>query len=166
VKPYYAFENRNSEYELSLLTSLCTITDRTLLAIISFGSLALISIIWMHLTPPTHLAIVQTLQALASIATIASIGWTLFAGRPTATASAVAGSGYLLKSLCLTLACGMLIGSLSPGLADMSTLLCSVPGALLCRQQIKGGNSVAVRQEAPEQEAPTSEDYLFAHMSK
>jgi hypothetical protein len=151
--------NRSSQTELSQSTSVCTLSDRAPMAVISFGSLALVSIIWMHLTPSLHLAVVQTLQALASIATIASIVWTLFGGVPGASISRSAGSGNAFKYLLLTLACGMLLSSLSPGLAAMTTLLCSIPKTVTAIQQYYGCN-------AGKEQVPTAEEYLFVPMDK
>lgn len=152
-------ENRNRESESLLLTRLSTMIDRTLIAIISFGSVAFLGVLWMHLTASAHLAVVQTLQALASIGTIISIVWTLVRGNSNPVLSPVIVSTKTFKCLFLMLAFGTLIGSLKPGVSDMATLLCSIPTTLVSTPGCT--DSVAEHEDVP-----TSEEYLITHMPK
>jgi hypothetical protein len=130
-----------------------------LVAVFSFGCLAFISVFWMHMTASAHLVAVQSLQALASLGTIASVVWTLFRGGNDSVAKPTAGSAKTFKCLFLMLAGGMLIGSLNPGASDILTFLCSIPSSRMLKLNCP-------KMAADHEDVPTSEEYLIGHMSK
>jgi hypothetical protein len=161
VKTYYRSEKRTRQCELSILQPLCTAIDRTLMAIVFFGSVAFASIIWMHLTPDAHLAVVRTLQALASIATIASMVWTFFGGNGIQPMQQLVRSTTPFKFLFLVLSAGVLLGSFSSRFVDIVAMLFSFPGSLICQQEMDSINAAESAEKTP-----TVEEYLFAHPSK
>jgi hypothetical protein len=130
-----------------------------LVAVFSFGCLAFISVFWMHMTASAHLVAVQSLQALASLGTIASVAWTLFSGSNDSAAKPTAASAKTFKCLFLMLAGAMLIGSFNPGASDILTFLCSIPSSRMLKQNCP-------KMAAAHEEVPTSEEYLIGHMSK
>jgi hypothetical protein len=155
-------QNRYREDESMVLTSsasLNTAIDRMLIAVFTFGCLAFTSVFWMHMTASAHLVAVQTLQALASLGTIASVVWTLFRGNTNTIVKPTAASVKTFKCLFLMLAGGMLIGSLNPGVSDILTFLCSIRGSLTSQKNCP--NLIAEHEDVP-----TSEEYLIGHMSK
>jgi hypothetical protein len=155
-------QNRYRKDESLVLVStasLSTAMDRMLVAVVTFGCLAFTSVFWMHMTASAHLVAVQTLQALASLGTIASVVWTLFRGNAGTIVKPTAASVKTFKCLFLMLAGGMLIGSLNPGVSDILTFLCSIRGSLTSQKNCP--NLIAEHEDVP-----TSEEYLIGHMSK
>jgi len=155
-------QNRYREDESLVLTSssaLSVVIDRMLVAVVTFGCLGFLSVLWMHMTASAHLVAVQTLQALASLGTLASVVWTLFRGNANSVVKPTAASAKTFKCLFVMLAGGMLIGGLNPGVSDILTFLCSIPGSLTLKQNCP--NLIAEHEDVP-----TSEEYLIRHMSK